>query len=347
MMTLTELLLIIIILLVGIHFGFYLIQRRKTKADEIKAAMQDEFRLSRGETTQQSMGVIQAVATMSGKLSNQLDKLMSLNKEMGELAPGVKALNRVFSNIKTRGTWGEVQLGELLDQILIRDQYVANFKPRPNSREIVEYAIRMPGGDDGNIWLPIDAKFPTADYERLQEAVESGNVEQANQATKDLKSVIIAQAKNINKYIVPQRTTDFAIMFLPSEGLNNEVTRDANVLHILQNDHRVVPAGPVTLAAIVNGLRMGFRSLAIEKHSSKVWKVLSKFKTKFLKFDNEIANAQKNLMTHSNTLEKLAANTRAINKELKDVDELPINENSEASPESPQSEFLHSNNQPQ
>ncbi len=260
-------------------------------------------------------------------VSKQLEAVHKGLGDMQKLATGVGDLKRVLTNVKARGTWGEVQLGALLEQILTRGQYVANVRPRPDSNETVEYAIRLPGVGDGSIWLPIDAKFPTADYERLQEAAESGNADQVSRASHALIRAIETSAADVRtKYVAPPQTTDFAIMFLPTEGLYAEVARRPEVLERLQRVHRVVPAGPATLAAILNSLQMGFRTLAIEKRSSEVWKVLSAVKTEFGKFGIVLDKVKKQLDTASRSIDQTGTRTRAIERKLNTVEELPINE---------------------
>lgn len=267
-------------------------------------------------------------------VSERLEEVHKGLGEMQELATGVGDLKRVLSNVKTRGTFAEVQLGALLEQILTPSQYAKNVRPRPDSNEIVEYAIRLPGPNDGNktpIWLPIDAKFPTADYERLQEAAESGDAEKVNRASNALIKAIESSAADIRtKYVSPPHTTDFAILFLPTEGLYAEVVRRPETLERLQSTHRVVPAGPTTLAAILNSLQMGFRTLAIEKRSSEVWKVLSAVKTEFGKFGIVLDKVKKQLDTASKSIDQTGTRSRAIERRLNTVEQLPAGEDAGA-----------------
>ena len=267
-------------------------------------------------------------------VSERLEEVHKGLGEMQELATGVGDLKRVLSNVKTRGTFAEVQLGALLEQILTSNQYAKNVRPRPDSNEIVEYAIRLPGPNDGNktpIWLPIDAKFPTADYERLQEAAESGDAEKVNRASNALIKAVESSAADIRtKYVSPPHTTDFAILFLPTEGLYAEVVRRPETLERLQSTHRVVPAGPTTLAAILNSLQMGFRTLAIEKRSSEVWKVLSAVKTEFGRFGIVLDKVKKQLDTASKSIDQTGTRSRAIERKLNTVEQLPASEDAGA-----------------
>lgn len=267
-------------------------------------------------------------------VSERLEAVHKGIGEMQELATGVGDLKRVLSNVKTRGTWGEVQLGALLEQILTPNQYAVNIRPRPDSNETVEYAIRLPGANDGDnhpVWLPIDAKFLTADYERLQDAAESGDAEKVKHASNALMKAIESSAADIRtKYVSPPHTTNFAILFLPTEGLYAEIVRRPETLERLQSTHRVVPAGPTTLAAILNSLQMGFRTLAIEKRSSEVWEVLSAVKTEFGKFGIELEKVKKHLDTASKSIDQTGTRSRAIERKLKTVEQLPAGEDAGA-----------------
>ena len=258
------------------------------------------------------------------------EHLEAVNKGLGEmqnLAIGVGDLKKVLSNVKTRGTWGEIQLGNILEQIMPHNQYGTNVATRPGSSERVEYAIKLPGPEDDPdacIWLPIDSKFPQEDYLRLVDASEAGDADAVNQAATALKNSVLSSAKDIrDKYIDPPNTTDFAIMFLPTEGLYAEVLRQSGVVEQLQQDMRVVVAGPTTLSAILSSLRMGFRTLAIEKRSSEVWKVLRAVKTEFEKFGNLLIKLDNQLDTAKRTIEKTGVRTRAIERSLKEVEKLP------------------------
>lgn len=262
------------------------------------------------------------------------ERLEQVHKGLGEmqtLASGVGDLKKVLTNVKTRGTWGEVQLNSLLEQILTPDQYVANVATKKGSGDRVEFALKLPGKDEkqGFIYLPIDAKFPQEDYQRLVEAQENADPVQAEEAARQLEARIKLEAKNIKeKYLDPPQTTDFGIMFLPTEGLYAEVLRRTGLSEGLQRDHRIMIAGPTTLAALLNSLQMGFRTLAIEKRSSEVWEILGAVKTEFGKFGDMLEKTQKKLQEASNTIDSAAVRTRAIERKLKEVEALPANESS-------------------
>ena len=261
------------------------------------------------------------------QVSDRLEAVQLGLGEMRNLATGVGDLKRVLTNVKTRGTWAEVQLGALLDQILHSSQFERNVKVQPTSDEIVEFAVRLPGPEDDKdrvIWMPIDSKFPQEDYLRLQEATERGDVEEVKKAEDALVRAIKAAAKDIStKYIHPPHTTDFAIMFLGTEGLYAEALRVPGLVESIQRDFRVVIAGPTTIAAILNSLRMGFQALAFEKRASEVWRVLGAVKAEFGKFGEVLDRMSKQLKTVENTLGKTATRTRAIQKTLKNVEQLP------------------------
>jgi DNA recombination protein RmuC len=258
------------------------------------------------------------------------DRLEQVHKGLGEmqtLAVGVGDLKKVLSNVKTRGTFGEIQLGTLIEQILAPEQYAVNVATRPRGSERVEFAVRLPGRDPvegGEVWLPIDAKFPQEDYIRLVEAQEQGNPEAVAEAGKMLERQIRLMAASIrDKYIEPPHTTDFAVMFLPTEGLYAEVLRRTGLVEALQRDMRVVVAGPTTLAALLNSLQLGFRTLAIEKRSSEVWKLLGSVKSEFGKFGEILEKTKKKLDEASSTIDSAAVRTRAIERRLRDVEALP------------------------
>jgi DNA recombination protein RmuC len=260
-------------------------------------------------------------------VSERLEAVQRGLGDMQNLAIGVGDLKRMLTNVKTRGTWGEFQIGDILEQILTPDQFQKNVKPKQGSGEIVEYAICLPGttGDASSVvWLPIDAKFPQEDYLRLIDAAESADIEGVERSTQALVRSIQSSAKDIaDKYIDPPHTTDFAIMFLPTEGLYSEVLRQPGLVEKLQQDSRVVVAGPTTLAALLNSLRMGFRTLAIEKRSSEVWTILSAVKTEFGKFGEVLSKVKKQLDTASNTIDRTSERTRAMQRKLREVEALP------------------------
>ena len=258
-------------------------------------------------------------------VSERLEAVQRGLGDMQKLANGVGDLKRMLTNVKARGTWGEFQLGDILGQILTPDQFDKNVQPKADSGEIVEFAIRLPGSDDSSsIWLPIDSKFPQEDYQRLLDAAEIADSDAVAKSTAALLRSMQSSAKDIaDKYIDPPHTTDFAIMFLPTEGLYSEVLRQPGMVEKLQQQCRVVVAGPTTLAAILNSLRMGFRTLAIEKRSSEVWTVLSAVKTEFGKFEEVLSKVKKQLDTVSSTIEMTGVRTRAMERKLRDVEELP------------------------
>lgn len=256
------------------------------------------------------------------------DRLEAVHKGLGEmqaLAAGVGDLKRVLTNVKSRGTWGEVQLARLIEDNMTPDQYASNIKPVPGSEAVVEFAIRLPGrGDSGEpVWLPIDAKFPKEEYERLMDAQEAAEAEGVKAAGAALGRAVEVQARLIaSKYVAPPHTTDFAIMFLPTESLYAEVLRRPGLLDKL-HDLRINVAGPSNLAALLNSLQMGFRTLAIEQRSSEVWQVLRAVKTEFGKFGEALASVKKTLDTASNKIGQTEVRTRAMLKNLKSVEALP------------------------
>jgi len=239
-------------------------------------------------------------------------------------------LRKVLTNVKTRGTWGEMQLGNLLEQVLTPDQYAPNVVTRPGSSERVEFAIKLPGRGDEDaqpVWLPIDAKFPKEDYERLVDAAERADPAAVEDAARQLEVRVRAEARDIrDKYLEPPHTTDFGILFLPTEGLYAEVLRRPGLLESLQREYRVNVAGPTTLAALLNSLQMGFRTLAIQQRSSEVWAVLGAVKTEFGRFGEVIGHVQKKLLEASNVIDKAATRSRAIERKLRTVQELPATE---------------------
>jgi DNA recombination protein RmuC len=258
-------------------------------------------------------------------VSERLEQVHRGLGEMQALASGVGDLKRVLTNVKTRGTWGEVQLGALLEQVLAPAQYDTNVATREGSAERVEFAIRLPGRDEGEsaVWLPIDAKFPQEDYLRLIEASERGDADGVEAAARQLDARVKGCAHDIRtKYLDPPHTTDFALLFLPTEGLYAEVLRRPGLAEAVQRDERVVVAGPTTLWAILNSLQMGFRSLAIEKSTSDVWRVLGTVKTHFAKFGDLLGGVQKKLQEASNRMDAVARQSRTIERKLRDVQEL-------------------------
>ena len=271
--------------------------------------------------------------TLNDRLSQSFEtvgkQLKSVQEGLGEmktLATDVGGLKKVLSNVKMRGGLGEVQLGMLLENILAPDQYEANVKTKAGSEANVEFAIKLPGKDDvnSNVWIPVDAKFPKDVYEHLQNAYEDGSPGLVEQAQKELENTIKKMAKDIrDKYLDPPKTTDFGIMFLPFEGIYAEVVRKAALLETLQRDYKIIVTGPTTLAAILNSLQMGFKTLAIQKRSSEVWSVLGEVKKEFNNFGGIMQKAQKNIQTGLNQLDDvMGVRTRAIERKLKDVSTL-------------------------
>ena len=259
-------------------------------------------------------------------VSERLEQVHRGLGEMQSLASGVGDLKRVLTNVKTRGTWGEIQLEAMIEQVLTTNQYAKNMATRPGSSERVEFAIRFPGRDeDCPVWLPIDAKFPMEDYQRLVDAQDQADLAGIEQAAKALENRIRLEAKTIaDKYLEPPHTTDFAVLYLPTEGLYAEVIRRPGLADSLQRDHRVTLAGPTNLLALLNSLQMGFRTLAIEQRSSEVWQVLGQVKTEFGKFGAVIEATEKKLQEASNKFSEVGRRKRAIDRSLKEVEALPI-----------------------
>ncbi|MBI3374524.1 MAG: DNA recombination protein RmuC [Betaproteobacteria bacterium] len=270
-------------------------------------------------------------ATLEQRLSASFqqvsERLEQVHKGLGEmhtLAAGVGDLKRVLTNVKTRGTWGEVQLGALLEQVMTPAQYEKNVATRPGSKDRVEFALRLPGPESGPVWLPIDAKFPLEDFQRLQEAQDAANPEGVEAASKALEMRIRLEAKTIReKYIEPPATTDFALLYLPVESLYAEALRRPGLFDLLQREFRVTLAGPTTLTAILNSLQMGFRTLAIEKRSSEVWALLGAVKNEFGRFGEVLANTKRQLQSVANSIDAAETRTRQIERKLKDVEALP------------------------
>jgi DNA recombination protein RmuC len=263
-------------------------------------------------------------------VSERLEQVYRGLGEVQNLATGVGDLKKVLSNVKARGTWGEVQLGNLLAQILTPEQYGQNVATT-GTDERVEFAIRLPGAGEGSyVWLPIDAKFPQEDYIRLVEASERGDAEAVEASSRLLEQHIRLSAKDISqKYIAPPTTTDFGILYLPTEGLYAEVLRRPGMVESLQREYRVAVAGPTTLAAILNSLQMGFRTLAIQQRSSEVWEVLGVVKTEFGKYAKALEKIHKKLQEASHSVDDGLRRTRAIDRRLRDVQALPSPDGSE------------------
>ena len=297
-----------------------LLQNTEKKLEEMRATVDEKLQKTLHERIGQSFELV----------SKQLENVQKGLGEMQTLAQDVGGLKRVLSNVKIRGTIGEVQLSMLLEQILAPDQYDANVKTKPGSDKLVEFAVKLPGRAEGDesVYLPIDAKFPKDVYEQLLDAYESGDLQRVETTSRVLEQTIRGMAKDIrDKYLAPPHTTDFGIMFLPFESIYGEVTRRAALLEQLQQEYHVIVTGPTTLAAILNSLQMGFRTLAIQKRSSEVWRILGGVKAEFEKFGGLLEKAQKNLQTANNQLEEvMGKRTRAIQRQLRSVEALPAKE---------------------
>jgi len=266
-------------------------------------------------------------------VSQQLDQVHKGLGEMQNLATGVGDLKRILTNVKSRGTWGEIQLEKLLEQVLASSQYETNVVTRPKSNERVEVAMKLPGQEDTNstVWLPIDAKFPIEDYQRVLDATEQADNAEIERQLKELEKRLKEQAKLIStKYVEPPHTTDFAIMFLPVEGLYAEVLKRNGLVESLQRDYRVVIAGPTTLAAFLNSLQMGFRTLAIQKQTSQIWSTLNEVQTEFHRFGEILEKAKKKLDEAGNTIDKGSSKYRNIQTKLNRVEKIsPAQEHTE------------------
>ncbi|WP_372660936.1 DNA recombination protein RmuC [Hydrogenophaga sp.] len=288
------------------------------------AAKLDQMRATVDEKLQSTLE-----ARLGESFKQVADRLEQVHKGLGEmqtLAQGVGDLKHLLTNVKTRGMFGEAQLGTLLEQVFAPDQYATQVATRPGSRNVVDFAIKLPGrGDDGApCWLPIDAKFPNEDYERLLDAQQRADAEGAETAGRALEQRIRLEAKSMaEKYLEPPNTTDFAILFLPTEGLYAEVLRRPGLMEVLQREHRVTLAGPTTLMAMLNSLQMGFRTLALEKRSSEVWQVLGAVKTEFGKFGDVLSKVKAQTQTVLNTLDNAETRSRAMGRALKTVEALP------------------------
>ena len=289
----------------------------ESKLDEMRKTVDEQLHSTLEKRLGESFNIV----------SQRLEEVQRGLGEMQSLATGVGDLKQILTNVKARGTWGEVQLGTLLEDILAPEQYSTNVKLHENSQEHVEYAIRLPGNDDGPdscVWLPIDSKLPLADYERVVAATDAAAEKKAVQA---LTRVVRAEAKKIQeKYIAPPKTTGFAIMFLPTEGLYAEVLRVPGLITEFLQSYRIVVAGPTTLAAILNSLRMGFRTLMIEKRSSEIWEILGAVKSEFGKFGGVMDKLKKQLNTAANTVDETSVRTRAMERKLRTAEELPAEE---------------------
>lgn len=304
-----------------------LIDNTEKRLEEIRSTVDEKLQRTLNERIGQSFQMV----------STQLENVQKGLGEMQTLAQDVGGLKRVLSNVKTRGNMGEMQLSMLLEQILAPEQYESNIKTKKSSNDLVEFAIKLPGRDDQRsyVYLPIDAKFPKDVYEQLLNAYDTADQQQVDAAGKVLESTIKKMAKDISdKYLDPPETTDFGVMFLPFEGIYAEVVRRSSLVEELQQKYKVIVTGPSTLAAILNSLQMGFRTLAIQKHSGKVWSILGAVKKEFENFGGMLEKAQKNLLTASSQLDEvMGKRTRVIQRKLKEVDTLSENESRKILPE--------------
>ena len=314
----------------------------ETKLDNIRKAVEDNLskiqkdnndKLEKMRITvdEKLQGTLEKRLGESFKLVN--DRLESVYKGLGEmqtLAQGVGDLKKVFTNVKSRGYWGEVQLSTILEQFLTNEQYDTNVKTRPSSNDLVEFAIKLPGKNDNEfVWLPVDSKFPIEDYSRLVDAEEAGDVTLVNEFRKKLENSVKSFAKDIyDKYIEPPFTTDFGIMFLPTESLYCEVLKNTGLCELIAQKYRITVAGPTTFVALLNSLQMGFKTLAIEKRTSEVWQLLGMVKSEFTKFGDILDKTNKKLLEISSTMELASRKSRTIERKLRKVEALPVsNEN--------------------
>ncbi len=296
-------------------------QDNEKKLDQMRQTVDEKLSVSLENRLSSSFNIIN-------------ERLQSVYEGIGvmkQLATGVGDLKKVLTNVKTRGTWGEIQLESLLEQILTKDQYLAQVNINPKNMDRVDFVIKMPGKDDsGEIYLPIDAKFPIEDYQRIIDASESGNKEELDLAVKSLEKRVKEEAKKIKeKYILIPKTTDFAVMYVPIEGMYAEILRINGLCETLQTQYKITVCGPTTLSALLNSLQLGFKSLSIEKRSSEVWNLLATFKVEFTKFVDLLAKTQKKLAEASNTIELATKKSRTIDKKLKNVSKLAPSEESE------------------
>ena len=297
-----------------------LVKSTEKRLDEMRIMVEEKLQKTLNERIGQSFELVRS----------QLENVQKGLGEMKNLAEDVGGLKKVLGNVKTRGTFGEIQLAALLEQMLSPEQYEANVKTRKNATEFVEFAIKLPGKDNGRdvVYLPIDAKFPKDVYEQYMDAYEEGDTTRIESTSKQLEITIKRMAKDIHeKYVEPPFTTDFAIMFLPFESIYAEVIRRTSLVETLQKDYKIVVTGPTTLDAILNSLQMGFRTLAIQKRTSEVWGVLGAVKTEFGKFGGMLEKVQKNLQNAGDQLEEvMGKRTRAIERKLRQVEALPTEE---------------------
>lgn len=325
---------------VDLHPLLLRLEAAERSSERLERSLRDDLARQRLEMRQQVDAVRTTVDEhLRGTLERRLDESFSVVSErlelvhqgLGEmrtLAAGVGDLKKVLTNVKVRGTWGEVQLGNLLEQMLTPAQYAANVCTKGEGAERVEFAIRLPGRDGGgvgqsHVWLPIDAKFPNEDYARLVEAADATDAAGVDAASKALEQRVKQCARDISdKYVAPPMTTDFAIMFLPTEGLFAEIIRRPGLVDQIQREYRVSIAGPTTLAALLNALQMGFRTFAIEKRSSEVWTVLGEAKTEFRRYADVLDRIRNKLLEATTAVDRASVRTRAIERKLQGVEEI-------------------------
>ena len=315
-----------------------LVQGSQNNAEQLRIALNERLTAIQNDNTTKLEEMRRTVdeklhATLEQRLgesfklvSERLEQVQAGLGEMKTLAGSVGDLKRVMTNVKSRGTWGEMQLGAILDNVLTLDQYAKNVKTVPHSNDLVEFAIRLPGKNDEHpVWLPIDSKYPVEHYQRLMDAQDTMDKSAIVQAGNAFEASVKLEAKKIvNKYVSPPYTTDFAILYLPTEGLFAEVIRRPGLVEAIQNDCRVMITGPANLAAMLNSLQMGFKTLAIEKRSSEVWNLLGKVKTEFSKFGEVVDATKKSIDAAASKFNEVGVRTRAIQKKLRDVEELPL-----------------------
>ena len=309
-----------------------------TNINEMRKTMTAELEAIRNANDKALAGMRETVdeklqATLNTRITESFktveDQLLAVHKglgEMREMAQNVDGLRRVLTNVKTRGTFGEVQLGMILEQILTPNQYAANVATRPNSSERVEFAIRLPGPDDAShVWLPIDAKFPMEDYERLLSASDTADAQLQETSLKAIQSRILLEAKKIHeKYVEVPYTTEFAVLYLPVEGLWSEVIKIPGLIERVQREYHITIAGPTVLAALLNSLQMGFRTLAIEQKSSEVWKLLGEVKMEFSRFNDVVDSLEKKLETMKNAVGSVRTRTNVMSRKLRSVESADI-----------------------
>lgn len=310
----------------------------ETKLDNIRKAVEDNLsKIQRDNNEKLEKMRITVDEKLQGTLEKRLgesfklvnDRLESVYKGLGEmqtLAQGVGDLKKVFTNVKSRGYWGEVQLSTILEQFLTNEQYDKNVKTKPNSNDLVEFAIKLPGKNDNEfVWLPVDSKFPIEDYSRLVDAQDAGDVVLVNECRKKLENSVKSFAKDIyDKYIEPPFTTDFGIMFLPTESLYCEVLKNTGLCELIAQKYRITVSGPTTFVALLNSLQMGFKTLAIEKRTSEVWQLLGMVRSEFTKFGDLLDKTNKKLLEISSTMELASRKSRTIERKLKKVEALPV-----------------------